>query len=241
MNLVVVLHKTQDLVNVAGVVRAMKNFDLRDLRLVAPAEYEARRITGIAHGSDDIVNRIDLLDDLDSALADRTYVVGMTARQRAAKRNVQRPREAAHDLLHAARDGAAALLLGREDRGLTNAELDRCHRTVTIPTAADYAALNIAQAFTVMAYELFAARVDQQFKRPRREAPPATQEQLEEFFARACEALAAIEFFKTRNTASIMRTVREVTHRTPMDAREVSLFRAMCVEVVRYLERVGAR
>ena len=242
MNLVVVLNETQDLVNVASVVRAMKNFGLRDLRLVAPAEeIETRRITGVAHGSHDLVKRIRTYADLDDALEDRTYVVGMTARQRAAKRNMQRPAEAARSLVAAASDGAAGLLLGREDRGLTNEQLDRCHRVVTIPTNPDYAALNLAQAFTIMAYELFIAREDPEFKPPRRSAPPATYEQLEQLFERAEAALAAIEFFKTRQTASIMRTVREVAHRTPLDSREVSLFRAMSIEVVRFLERKGVR
>ncbi|UCG87283.1 MAG: RNA methyltransferase [Gemmatimonadota bacterium] len=241
MNLVVVLHRPQDLVNIGGVARAMKNFELRNLRLVEPLEFDPRRVTGIAHGSDDLVERIELFDDLDAALADRDYVAAMTARQRAAKRNMQRPREAASELLDAARDGAAALLLGREDKGLTNDELDRCHRVVTIPTGERYAALNLSHAFTVMAYELFVVRYEPEFKRPRRVAPTATHEELEQMFSRAEAALDAIDFFKTRNPASVMRSVREVAHRAPMDAREAGLIKAMCVEVVRFLERKGVR
>jgi TrmH family RNA methyltransferase len=241
LNLVVVLNNPQDLVNIASVVRVMNNFGLRDLRLVSPDEFEPRRISGIAHASGDLIKRIEILDDLDSALADRVYVMGMTARQRAAKRNVMGPRDAAADLLAATDLGPAALVLGREDRGLTNDELDRCHKIVTIPTTPDFASLNISQAFTVMAYELFVGRERQVFKQPRRAAEPATQEELELFFSRAEDALGAIEFFKTRNTATIMRTVREVVHRAPMDSREVTLFKAMCIEVVRYLERVGVR
>jgi tRNA/rRNA methyltransferase/tRNA (cytidine32/uridine32-2'-O)-methyltransferase len=241
VNLVVVLHRPQDLVNIASVVRAMKNFGLRDLRLVRPEEFEPRRIAGIAHGSHDVVKRVQIVDDLDAALADRTHVVGMTARPRTVKRNMQWPRNAAAELLHAARDGAAAVMLGPEDRGLTNEELDRCHRIVTIPANPDYAALNLAQAFTVMAYELFVARGDQDFKQPRRTAGPATHEDLESLFVQAERALEAIEFFKTHNPASIVRTVREVAHRTPLDEREVSLFKAMCYEVVHFLERKGVR
>ena len=66
MNLTVVLHQPQDLVNIAGVVRVMKNFALHQLTLVAPAEFESRRITGIAHGSDDLVKRSVIVDDLDT-------------------------------------------------------------------------------------------------------------------------------------------------------------------------------
>lgn len=236
------MNNPQNLVNVAGVIRAMKNFGLRDLRLANPVEeIDSRRIMGIAHGSDDIIGRLEIFEDLSSALADRTYVAAMSARQRAAKRNMQWPRDAAVDLLAAAEEGAAAVVMGREDRGLTNDELDLCHRVVTIPTVPDYAALNLSHAFAVMAYELYAAREEVEFKQPRRESTPATNEDLENLFARADDALHAVEFFKTRNTSHIMRTLREVVHRTPMDAREVHLFKAMCIEVVKYLERIGAR
>ncbi len=51
MSIVVVLQRPQDLVNIAGVVRAMKNFGMSDLRLVAPEEYDEHRIEGIAHSS----------------------------------------------------------------------------------------------------------------------------------------------------------------------------------------------
>lgn len=239
MSLIVVLNRPQDVVNIAVVVRAMKNFELRELRLVAPEEYDEHRIEGIAHGSGDLLKRVQLFDQLGSALADCTHVAGMTARQRTAKRNMQRPEEAVPKLLAAADEGTAALLLGPEDRGLTNEELDRCHSIITIPTSPDYAALNLAQAFTVMAYELYTARGEQPFKQPRRAAPPASHAQLEQLFDDAQAALGAIDFFKTRNPESIMRTVREVVHRTPLDQREATLLRAMCLEVVRYLERAG--
>jgi TrmH family RNA methyltransferase len=241
VSLVVVLVRTQDLVNIAGVVRAMKNFELRDLRLVAPAEYDTRRIEGIAHKSGDLLKRVAMYDDLEAAVSDCTHVAGLTARQRTAKRNAQRPREAAPELWAAAQEGRAALVLGPEDRGLTNDELDRCHRSIVIPTNPDYAALNLAQAFTLAAYELYLARGEQPLKAPKRSAPAATAEELSLIFGDAESALEAIDFFKTRNPEMIMRTVRELVHRTPMDSREARLVRAMCIEVVRYLERQGAR
>jgi TrmH family RNA methyltransferase len=240
VSLVVVLCRTQDLVNIAGVVRGMKNFALRDLRLVGPAEFDARRIEGIAHGTGDLLERVRFFDALDAALADCTFVAGLTARQRSVKRNVQRPREAAPALLVAAAAGRAAIVLGPEDRGLTNQELDRCHRTVTIPTSG-YQALNLSHAFALMAYELFLARGVPPLKPPRRQAPAAGGEMLEQLFRDAEAALEAIEFFKTHQRESILRTVREVVHRTPLDVREAKLLRAMCIEVMKYLQRAGVR
>jgi tRNA/rRNA methyltransferase len=240
--IIVVLDQPQELVNIAHVVRGLKNFGLRDLRLVAPREYDAYRVAGIAHQTDDILARVRTFESLAEALADCVHVVGFTARGRTAKRNLQRPREAAAEITALAEgDAPIALLFGREDKGLTNDALDRCHRVVTIPTAPAYASLNLGHAVVVMLYELALARgADARpFKAPRRPAEPATAEELERLFGDVARALAAIDFFKTRNADGIMRTMRELVHRTPLDAREAKLLRAMAIEVVKYGERLA--
>src|SRR5881396_423117 len=80
--IVVVLHEPQDLVNIAHVVRGMKNFGVRDLRLVNPREYEPYRVAGIAHQTQDVVARIRTFASLADALADCVHIVGFTARGR---------------------------------------------------------------------------------------------------------------------------------------------------------------
>ncbi len=64
-------------------------------------------------------------------------------------------------------------------------------------------------------------------------------EQLERLFADLEHALRTIEFFKTRDAERVLRTVREIIHRTPLDEREVKLLRAMAIEVVKYSERLA--
>ncbi len=235
------LDQPQDLVNIAHVVRGMKNFAFRDLRLVQPREYDAYRVEGIAHQTADVLARVRTFEALGDAIADCVHVVGLTARGRTAKRNLQRPREAAAEISLLADGGPVALLLGREDKGLTNDALDRCHRVVAIPTEASYPSLNLGHAAIVMLYELALARgaETRAFKAPRRAAEPAAAEELERLFADVDRALAAIDFFKTRNAEGIMRTMRELAHRTPLDLREVKLLRAMAIEVVKYGERLA--
>lgn len=242
MSVVVVLHEPQELVNIAQVVRAMKNFGFKDLRLVAPREYEPYRVEGIAHKTADVLSRVKVFETLDQALADCVHVVGFTARGRTAKRNVQRPRAAAGEVLAAgAGTRATALLFGREDRGLPNTALDRCHRLVTIPTNPVYPSLNLAHAVVVTLYELALARGDdaRPFKAPRRRTVPARAEDLERLFTDLEAALDAITFFKTRQRPGIMRTLREVFHRAPMDQREAKLLRAIAIEVVKYHDRLA--
>jgi TrmH family RNA methyltransferase len=239
----VVLHEPRELINVAHVVRVLKNFGFKDLRLVAPLEYDAYRIRGIAHNTDDVIARVRLFDALPDALADCVLVVGFTARGRAAKRTGQRPREAAGEILARAASGTVGLLFGREDYGLPNSALDLCHRVVTIPTTPAYASLNLGHAVAVMLYELAVTRGDggRPLKPPRRRAPPARVEELERLFTDVERALESVEFFKTRNAELVMRTVREAVHRVPLDMREAKLFRAMAIEVIKYGERVARR
>ncbi len=234
----VVLFEPQDYVNIAATVRAMKNMGVHRLRLVRPVPYDPIRLEGIAHDTQDVIDAIEHFDTLDAALADCVRIAGFTARRRAAKRELTEPRAAADDLLAHAHDGKVALLFGREDSGLPNEALDRAHVLVTIPTTA-HASLNLAQAALVALYEvhLADATATRALAPPRKDAPPATSDQFEQLFADVERALAAIEFFKTRQTEHIMRTVRSLAYRARPDAREISLARAMAIEVVRFLER----
>lgn len=237
----VVLVEPQDAVNIAAVVRAMKNMGVPELRLIDPAPYDPDRILGVAHGTADIIAAIQHFSSLDEGLADCVRVAAYTARRRAAKRPLADPAAAAADLLTHLDRGAVALVFGREDRGLSNDALDRAHLVVTLPTT-DFASLNLAQAVLLALYELHRAApgLTRTLAAPRKDAPPAAAEQYERLFADVSRALTAIDFFKTRNSEHVLRTVRSLAYRAEPDAREIELLRAMAIEVVRTIERVRA-
>jgi tRNA (cytidine32/uridine32-2'-O)-methyltransferase len=238
---ILVLVNPQDIVNIASAVRIARNFGIERMRLVNPETFDPWRIEGIAHNSADFVAGIELVDSLEAAVADCVHVAVLTARGRTAKRRTVRPREAAAELVSAAATGPVAMVVGREDRGLTNAELDLGHVLVTIPTDPENSSLNLAQAVAIMAYESWIARGGETapLKPPRKDTPPATSAQLEELFGDWRRALWAVDFFKTRRPDSVMRSFREIVHRAALDGREASLVRAMGIEVVRYLARAG--
>jgi TrmH family RNA methyltransferase len=236
----VVLFEPQDPVNIAATVRAMKNMGVSTLRLVRPCAYDPVRLEGIAHDTWDVIDRIEHFDDFDAAVADCVRLVGFTARRRAAKWQIFDPRTAAQDALAYAADGRIALVFGREDSGLPNEILDRVHAAVTIPTT-EHASLNLAQAVLIGLYELHLASGDatRELPGPRKEAPPATAEEFERYFTEMHQALDAVQFFKTRYPEHIMRSIRTLTFRAAPDAREISLLRAIALEIVRFLERTG--
>jgi TrmH family RNA methyltransferase len=239
-NVVVVLDETQDVVNIAGVMRAMMNMGLSRLRLVRPAEFDAYRIEGIAHKSLPLIRATEQFDDLDAALADATFVVGTTARPRTAQRNFVYPRAGASEIVGRAGEGPVAVLFGREDKGLPNHALDRCQKVIVIPTDPEYSSLNLAQACLVVCYEIFLAAGGDRAPLPagRRESTPPTHEDMESMFAALENGLARIEFFKSRRPEAVMRTLRTVLSRAQLDLRQSRLLRAIGFEIGHFIDRM---
>lgn len=239
MNVTIVLHEPQDLVNIAGAVRAMSNMGLAQLTLVDPAEFDPRRIVGIAHRTEHIVEGARIVGSLEEAVADSTCVVGTTARPRTAQRNYLRPREIAGRIVERARGGRVTIVFGREDRGLSNESLDRCHEVIVVPTSTGHSSLNLAQAVLLVAYELLLAGAGAPDPLPtgKRSLGPAAAAELEEMYRALQSGLESIEFFKARKPESVMRVIRTVFGRTTLDAHEARLVRSIGYEMRNRVER----
>lgn len=239
---VLILVAIQDLVNLASCIRIAKNFGVMDVRLVQPeCPIDHYRIEGVAHNTADLLDRMTIHDSLDEAFADLSHVVALTGRERTAKRTTLRPREAAAMLVDRSQVGRVGILAGREAHGLQNEELDRCAELVTISANPAYPSLNLAQAWAIMAHELWVARGGDEIplKPPRHAAGPATHAQMEALFHDWQGALTAIQFFKKRDPELVMRGFREVIFRADPDGREATLLRAIGLEVGHYMRRNG--
>ncbi len=241
-NVVIVLDKPKDVVNVAGVVRVMMNMGLSRLRLVSPDDFDTYRIGGIAHRSEDLTGAAQTFETLKDALSDVVLSIGTSARPRTDQRNYVRPREVAPRIVEGTANGLVALVFGREDRGLTNEGLDLCQSVAIVPTAAEYPSLNLAQACLVLCYEIHLAGSEYApLPRGKRDQGPATQKDLEEMYSALDRGLHRIDFFKgDRHPDSVMRLLRTILSRAEPDLRETRLLRAMGFEMERYFDRKGA-
>lgn len=246
---VVVLHQPRNIVNIGGVVRAMKNMGLARLRLVNPVAFDRASVRGIAHSSDDVLAALQTFDSLEGALADAHYVVGTTARTRTnhTVHTVHTDvRTLAATLVQRTHAGEqVALLFGPEDCGLDNAALDMCHTIVRLPTVPTYGSLNLAQAVLLLAYELRMAAMTMPGPEPEPEpgntphTTPAPVAQQETMFAALEQALWAIAFIKSGNATPHMRTLRGLLGRAAPTMREAALLTAIAREVVHVIRRLG--
>jgi TrmH family RNA methyltransferase len=245
---VVVLYQPQDLVNIALVVRAMKNMGLTRLRLVSPALFNAYRITGIAHDTHEIVEATELFDDFDSAVSDVIRVVATTARRRASRQVWSEPDRGAEELVSRSAEGDIALVFGREDKGLPNEILDRCHEAICIPTNPEHPSLNLGHAAMIVLYEIRRA-VRRAFDLEERDlsgklrdqAPPATAAEMEEFFGVWEQAMEALGIFRGVEPTTKMRSYRRILKRAEPDRRELRLLEATAWRIVNFARRTESR
>jgi tRNA/rRNA methyltransferase len=205
---VVVLVEPQLGENIGATARAMANFGLSQLRLVAPRpQWPSDRARIMAAGADRILDAAVLFDSVERAIADCSFVVAATARAHdQAKPVVSAPEAAALMAPRVAAGETVAIMFGRERNGLENDEIALADRILTLPVNPAFASLNLAQAVVVVAYEWFklATAGHLPFGMPEKSAP-APKEQLFAFFASLERELEKVEFFRPPDKRDTMQ------------------------------------
>lgn len=227
----VVLVETSHPGNIGAVARAMHAMGLARLHLVRPARFPSAEATARAAGADEVLYRAECRETLDAALADCAWVVGTSARERRLEWPRLTPREWAEQAVGEAERGEIALVFGREQWGLTNEELDRCHAVARIDTDPGFRSLNVAAAVQIFAYELrcaLAARAGtapDERRAPRDDAVSAAE--LEGLYAHLEQALADIDYFDPDAPKLLMRRLRRLLGRARLDRAELNILRGI--------------
>ncbi len=226
-NICVVLVEPQGALNIGSVCRAMMNFGFSDLRLVNPQVDhlgdEARRMAVKASA---LLESARIFADLPSALADCQMSLGTTRRFGKYREDFLHPDEAGDFLIPFTEKGKAALLFGREDRGLLTAELDLCQRFITIPTDENLPSMNLAQAVAVCLYETSRAAGRAAGKGAGRKRL-ASGEVLEGLYAHMRRSLLDIGFLDPQNPDHILRSFRRIFGRAGLNEREVRILHGL--------------
>ena len=229
-NIRVVLVGTTHPGNIGGVARAMKNMCLSDLVLVAPeAEFPSGKARARASGATDVLERTRVVDSLEEAIADCQLVAGASARLRAIPWPLVDARDCAGELVEQAQSGRVAMVFGREHSGLTNEELERCHRLMHIPANEQYSSLNVAAAVQVLSYEVHMAMRQRQNQKLQvvNDYPRATAEELEGLYSHFEQTLQSIGFLNPENPRQLMRRLRRLFNRAGLDKMELNILRGI--------------
>ena len=222
--------------NIGAAARAMKNFGLSDLRLIAPqCGWPNERAQVLASGAGDIIENARVFDTAAEALADIRLVFATTARGRDILREILTPEAAAQRMRAAVNDSlATAILFGGERAGLDNEEMSLADAAITIPTA-EFPSLNLGQAVLLIGYEWLKSADATPASRTRKTAAvPASRTELVQLFEHLERELDAAQFlFPPAKKETMVRNMRAMILRSQLSDQEVRTIRGMIVALVR--------
>lgn len=196
---VVILVEPQMAENIGTTARAMANFGLSRLRLVAPRDgWPNARAYPAASGANRILDEAELFATLEEAVADLTYTYAATARAHDQMKPVVGPREAVASLVPRIAAGeAVGVVFGRERNGLLAGEVALANAILTYPVNPAFSSLNLAQAVLVLGYEWFSQAHGAALPHQGEErSEPATKAHMLAFFSSLERALDRAEFFR---------------------------------------------
>lgn len=237
-NIKIVLVKTSHPGNIGAAARAMKTMGLSQLVLVSPKDFPNEQATAMAAGAKDLLENVQIVANLDEALADCQLVIGASARNRSGEwpnLTVQQVGEligGQPGLVPAKTEQTAqiALVFGQENSGLTNSELDKCHYLAQIPVNPEYGSLNLAAAVQIFCYEIRLAQLQPDLvveKLPVNISAPANQQEFEGFFHQLETTLLEIEFLKLEDNQKMLRKLRQLYKKANLTAAEISILRGI--------------
>jgi tRNA/rRNA methyltransferase len=225
--------------NIGKAARAMLNFGLTDLRLVAPRDGWPNPSAGpAASGADVVLERARVFDTVAEAVGDCAHVYATTVRKRGLVVPVVTPEQAALEIR--AQAEPSAILFGAERSGLETDEVAIAGKIVTVPVNPDFTSLNLAQAVILIAYEW---SKHEDLAVPTQGDPAearASHEQLEGLIGQLDEALVAADYFHPPDrTPSTRNTIRTILTKAGWSNREVQALRGMIRALVEPRRRGG--
>ncbi|WP_294195171.1 RNA methyltransferase [uncultured Sphingomonas sp.] len=212
--------------NIGKAARAMLNFGLTDLRLVAPRDGWPNPNAGpAASGADIVLERATVFETVADAVADCAHVYATTVRKRGVTKPVVTPEVAAQQI-HAG-PGRSAILFGPERSGLETDDVAVARTIVTVPINPEFGSLNLAQAVILVAYEW--SKGQALASPPAVDAdPPASQEQLDGMIAQLDQLLDdGGYFFPPDRTPATRRMLRTLLTKPGWSSQEVRTVRGI--------------
>ncbi|TDT41638.1 tRNA (cytidine32/uridine32-2'-O)-methyltransferase [Halospina denitrificans] len=248
----VVLVETSHPGNIGAVARAIKNMGVTELVLVRPEAFPHEKAFARSAGASDLLDGARVVETLDEAIADCVEVIGASARSRTLTWPVLNPRDCAQQVCARLEAGPVALVFGREDNGLSNEELQRCHYHVQIPSNPDFSSLNLAMAVQVMTYEMrmhtlfsgeSAAEGWASTHDPSQagwEERAATVQETEHFLEHLERTLITTGFHNPERPRQLMVRMRRLFQRAHPDQMEINILRGILTSVDRLAEKPGS-
>ena len=221
----IVLVETSHPGNIGSVARAMKNMGLANLALINPKKFPHQEATALAGNATDVLENAKVFTSIQEAVKNSKVIYATSARDRTIEWPTLTAKEAAQETQELVMNEIqVSILFGREDRGLTNEELQLANKHLIIPAHPDYPVLNIAMSTQVICYELYQAAQNNSVE-SWQDFPEYTSEELNNLIEHFNETVEALELVDPKNPKQIMTRMERMFRRLYPDQMEGNFLR----------------
>lgn len=227
--------------NIGAAARAMWNFGLDRMRIVAPRDgWPNSKAAAMASGAGRLLDEAVLANDLPEALADCSYVFATTARVRGLTKPVYAPERAMQVAAEKIAAGEkVAVLFGPERAGLENEDVARANAIINVPVNPEFASLNLAQCVLLTAYEWRRASGEVEMERTDMGgadwASHLEVEKLADHYEQRMEEAGF--FFPEHKREGMKINLRNMWSRMPLTGADVRMLHGVLRQMVRWKDR----
>ena len=227
----IVLVETSHPGNIGSVARAMKTMGLSNLSLVNPRKFPSGDANALAGNALDVLENAQVFESIEEAIADSTFVYATSSRNRTIQWPTVNSEEGAIKIVDQSNaEKKVSILFGREDRGLTNEELQLANTHIEIPANPEYPVLNVAMSAQVLCYEIFKSSHDTE-SRDWHDYPEVDSKNLQMLIHHFIETAVAIDVIKPENPKKIISRIKRMFSRLHPDEMETSFMRGFLAAI----------
>ncbi len=215
-------------INVGSIARLCENFNVHELRIVSPkCDYLAQEARKMAVRGVTILEKAKVYEDLNSALSDCSRIIASCGRKEHGEIPLQSNKDALSWALKSERDETIALVFGREDRGLSNEELLKANKVISLNTNKNYPSLNLSHAVAIVLHQFNQLNELDLLKQHTETSYPANLIKLEDCINDAGSLLLDIGFLMKHTYKAKMTKIKQLLLRAEIKDDEVALIRGI--------------
>jgi len=227
----IVLVETSHPGNIGSVARAMKTMGLQNLVLVKPRNFPSKEAFVLSGNAQDLIEQAVVVNTLDEAIKNCTNIYATSARARSISWPIITAEMAGIEINKFVREGTKiSIIFGREDRGLTNEELQKANKHILIPSSEDYPVLNIAMSVQVIAYEIF-KNADIEVDINWQDYPELNSEELSMLIDHFIDTSYKLNLFDEDNAKKILVRIKRMFTRLKPDKMEGNFLRGFLTRI----------
>jgi len=224
----VVLVEPAGTINIGSVARLCENFCVNELRLVSPkCDHLAQEAKNMAVKGINILEEASIYTNLNSALSDCSRIIATCGRKDHGEIPLNSNKDAFHWAIESEREETIALVFGRESRGLSNEELLKANKVISLNTSENYPSLNLSHAVAIVLHQFNQFGDLNSLKSNKITSHPANLLKLEDCIADAGNLLLDIGFLMKHTYKAKMMKIKKLLLRGEIKDDEVALIRGI--------------